>query len=861
MQLMENNCGENDLSEQRNILENLMRKPLKVGDTWYLVDAAWFQRWKKYVKPEKSSDPIEQQESPGTIDNSALFQGDGGELKKHLIDGSDYELFPEEAWLHVVRWYGLAKNQKPIARKVVSYGSFVEQTKVEVYLLELMLCEHSNLDKALVGQFSKDDTIACLELEMRRLFNIGQSRSVRLWNRYTTNMYELMTRSTDTLSDVGLYQRQMVILEVQNTDGSWPRVAPGSSRYGALSGSSSGQALNGNNHTGSGHTGGMCGLANLGNTCFMNSVLQCLSNTPPLCFYFLNNQHLTELNMENPLGMRGEIAKAFGNLIHEMWSGKHQSTVPRAFKQQVSRFAPQFSGYQQHDSQEMLTFILDALNEDLNRVRNKPYIELKDAAGRPDAVVAKEAWLNYRKRNSSIITDLFFGLLKSTVVCPECVKVSVTFDPFCMLQLPLPIKRERSIEICLMPANSLSRPTVYRVNVPKFGCVSDVFVALEKLSQVSREHLLLADIYQNRLRSIYNGTDQLRSISEKERLFAFERPPLPDDFTYVPVYTRVGSTGAMDICPFFLSVRRGCSTEQDLVSAIMERMARYCTPVDSSLWTASSSQSSSNGQLDSDDDSEVGSAMEEEREPPFRVSLVDRSGSGSAVASSAQVLPPGGLQIPSDCALLAVWQPEAFGRCFDLAEERARHQHESVQQSRGGRLRPSIRLAECLELFTTTEQLGADDAWYCPDCKKHQQATKKFDVWSLPEILIIHFKRFSYSRILRDKIDAAVEFPVRGLDMQPHVINSQPCDTVYDLIGVSNHYGGLGGGHYVATCRNRETGNWCVFDDSNVSPSSAENVCTKAAYVLFYQRRRSTGSSNNTSSENLSCAMETDDAE
>ena len=86
-------------------------------------------------------------------------------------------------------------------------------------------------------------------------------------------------------------------------------------------------------------------------------------------------------------------------------------------------------------------------------------------------------------------------------------------------------------------------------------------------------------------------------------------------------------------------------------------------------------------------------------------------------------------------------------------------------------------------------------ARYCPDCKKHQEATKKFDLWSLPDVLIIHLKRFSYTRIFRDKIDALVEFPTRGLDMAPHILDPhRPCST-YDLIGVSNHYGGMGGGH------------------------------------------------------------------
>lgn len=53
---------------------------------------------------------------------------------------------------------------------------------------------------------------------------------------------------------------------------------------------------------------------------------------------------------------------------------------------QVGRFAPQFSGYQQQDSQELLAFLLDGLHEDLNRVKKKPYLELKDANGRPDSV-------------------------------------------------------------------------------------------------------------------------------------------------------------------------------------------------------------------------------------------------------------------------------------------------------------------------------------------------------------------------------------------------------------------------------------------------------------------------------------------
>lgn len=70
-----------------------------------------------------------------------------------------------------------------------------------------------------------------------------------------------------------------------------------------------------------------------------------------------------------------------------------------------------------------------------------------------------EAWKNHRLRNDSVIVDIFHGLFKSTLVCPECSKVSVTFDPFCYLTLPLPMKIDRTMEVVLVRSDPQSRPT------------------------------------------------------------------------------------------------------------------------------------------------------------------------------------------------------------------------------------------------------------------------------------------------------------------------------------------------------------------------------------------------------------------
>lgn len=81
-----------------------------------------------------------------------------------------------------------------------------------------------------------------------------------------------------------------------------------------------------------------------------------------------------------------------------------------------------------------------------------------------DQIVAKEAWTNHRLRNDSIIVDIFHGLFKSTLVCPECSKVSVTFDPFCYLTLPLPMKKDRTLEVFLVRSDPQSRPTQVSVH-------------------------------------------------------------------------------------------------------------------------------------------------------------------------------------------------------------------------------------------------------------------------------------------------------------------------------------------------------------------------------------------------------------
>jgi ubiquitin carboxyl-terminal hydrolase 8 len=193
---------------------------------------------------------------------------------------------------------------------------------------------------------------------------------------------------------------------------------------------------------------GVIGLKNLGNTCFINSSLQCLSATIPLTDYFLGYDYRSEINKENFLGTGGELVFAYAELMKRMWMGNRSVVEPSDFKEKLSTFAPQFGGYHQHDSQELLSYLLDGIHEDLNRVKTRPFVEDKDCDGTHDEQDAIDAWKNYLKRNKSLVVDLFQGQLRNTCKCLVCSHMNIRFEPFMYLSLPINDKC-KSLDDCI----------------------------------------------------------------------------------------------------------------------------------------------------------------------------------------------------------------------------------------------------------------------------------------------------------------------------------------------------------------------------------------------------------------------------
>ncbi|CAI5706047.1 hypothetical protein KXD40_009647 [Peronospora effusa] len=635
---------------------------------------------------------------------------------------------------------------------------------------------------------------------------------------------------------------------------------------------------------------GVVGLSNLGNTCFLNSMLQCLINTAPLREYFLMKDPATgslfftkEINRDNPLGMKGIMAFEFASLLRDMWGNEFKIVTPTKVKSVIGQYAPQFAGYQQQDSQELMNFLLDGLHEDLNRVKSKPYTEPVERNGRSDAEVAQDEWKQFFRRNDSVIVDNFMGQLRSHVTCsnPACGNESITFDPYMSLSVPIPNNETVVVQIQLFWANG-DIPMKYALRLPKDGCsLRDAKSTLSELSSIPVSRIFFVEVWNHRIVKAYSDKLSVDRVRDGI-LHAYELESPVTDYSFSSPIIRPPS-----------GQRRLGTMESELASSkqmhLVELLhqAPVTSPVDgrasmneydklgedgygpkqrrvevelsntpllvsiNQKWTKDEIHNKvwqivhrlvATKKSGNDSGTDFGCGKRQQR--PYRLHVTDPKGGVTITSELSCNDEP--VEIPDSTItpfrFILEWSRNGYQRGYDeMLAKRIEH-HESMENLKITPKTDPITLHNCLAKFTECEQLGDADTWYCPKCKNHVRAFKKFDLFSLPKVLIFHLKRFRYAQnsfyMHRDKISTLVDFPIEGLDLSEFMIGPQNgSKPLYDLYAVSEHVGGLGGGHYTAIAKNPVNKCWFDYNDSHTSETLAEKAVSSRAYVLFYIRR------------------------
>ena len=734
----------------------------------------------------------------------------------------------------------------------------------------------------------------------------------------------------------------------------------------------------------------------------------------------IDDRYKPDLNPSNPLGYGGEVAKAYANLLSQIYSDTSTGTFsPTQFKRVIARYAPSFSGYGQQDSQEFLLFLLDGLQEDLNRIKNKPYIEKPDSTDEmvqnPIALkeLADKSWEIYKARNDSVVSDLFAGMYKSTVICPVCDKVSIIFDPFTNLTLQLPIEVNWSKKIVYFPLRG--RPIQVDVDIDKNASFSALKEYVAKRMGVDPIKLIGAEIYKHKFFKMFDnittiadnniqGADQV-AIYEVEdvptnydpnkqkksstlSLSNNTKSEIPDldtpgaDKVLIPAFHRVPKIGGSHRGSFFGSPsyiilsRHEAKSYDEILRKLLgnvanmttlpilrdngDSIASMVTPEDSDTvimndddttssdshvkvesvegedglvdvsmkeagdtarpsvenfqssvpsvlkpgsfipgelqnmfemkiykndteaiplgWNnldegkelvsisdrlvrrerrkakyeagsgSTSSEEALPGRIRTDDSDgrsdQIASESESDSELPSTQKIISNarhafhrktkktySKKGRRLATNGAVTPPpddeGWLVRPGE-ALVLDWNYEICKTLFESDDEDDEmrgvgtwkhidtwpdEELAAKRAQRQARRKNGVTLDECLDEFGKMETLSENNSWYCPRCKEHRQANKRFELWKVPDILVMHLKRFSSNRNFRDKLELHVDYPVEGLDLADRVIsNDEEKSMVYDLIAVDNHYGGLGGGHYTAVAQNFFNKEWYDYN-------------------------------------------------
>ena len=262
----------------------------------------------------------------------------------------------------------------------------------------------------------------------------------------------------------------------------------------------------------------LIGLLNLGNTCYMNSALQCMRSIKELTTYLIYSFDESQIKKKNIIGTGGFLTKAYINLIYNLNTWRKEYYIPEYFKNTIGLIDDRFSGNDQQDTHEFMTFLIDSIHEDLNKVINKPKIYRKESeyTAYYSAVLNDKQstieWNNFLKRNQSIMVDLFYGQYKATISCTHCNHKSVNFSTYLSLQLSIPKTKEYILVKILFIGDWLYKSPYVKMSIIMNKQYKKISVAKEIIGEIldiDTDELQIIQMKDQEIIKIYEDEEEI----------------------------------------------------------------------------------------------------------------------------------------------------------------------------------------------------------------------------------------------------------------------------------------------------------------------------------------------------------------
>lgn len=816
------------LEEQRETIKNIEKTPLIIGEKVCPISSTWYYNWKQNVNYDNEIETIPSPMIP--IDNSMIITDN--RLNKNLVENYNFTLLHKASYDLLKKWYS---GGPTIELDVITNSK--GEPSVATRFIPLKVVYNDKEKTIEVHKFMK---ISEIHKQVRELFEIPSTTETRLLDFFNSYLGKEF-KDDKYMENYLVVENQKIFLDYYSNK-KWHSQQIEDMKKGISS-----PALS---YTYSDtKCPGLVGLNNLGNSCYFNSGVQCLLHTIPLVSNFvLNDEWKKDLNLTNKIGMKGELANLFASLANDVWSGQFSKISPSNLKNIIGRFRDTFNGFGQQDSHELIYAMLDGIHEDLNRCKEKPQIHQVEGDGSDDDVKSTEAWNQYKLINDSIIVDTFDGLFRSNLLCPNCNKLTVVFDPYRSISIPIENEHIHTLNVTYVPFDFIEGRRTFTIDFPSSLDNDFNKFASEEISK------LIGKSVKVKLGAQFNkGFPLIWGFKficmSKATVYAFEIPKDKDDETSlfaaccIQVKPKINTQGVINFLsrieiPFIVDV-------SDLPDYFDEGEGKklFEKKIEeklNKLWEKKNDKK----------EEQVNEILKKKVDltPPSHITFSEPSQKLAVEFKNIQPYLENtqkeNVKTPSKSSknfigsIAFIYINENSNLLFS-----ALIRNIQIKSEKKASVSDVVTLSKCFEYFSMPEILDEKNKWLCPKCNQFVCAEKKLSIWKLPRVLIIHLKRFDGSGLTTRKITDFVDFP-EILDMKKYVVGPQKNENEikYKLFAVSNQYGNLNGGHYTAEVRVRDPKEvdkdkgWYKFNDSTVSKSSESEAHSSAAYVLFYER-------------------------
>jgi len=601
---------------------------------------------------------------------------------------------------------------------------------------------------------------------------------------------------------------------------------------------------------------GVVGLTNLGNSCFLNSALQCLSNTYELTQYFMEGKHTYELDKLKSLGAIKDLTKAYANFIENVWKSKNMIINPLNIMQAMLKL----NKIHENNPKEAISLILDSLHESL-KSKSKMSSVYSDSTN-------DDYWDSYIKSNQSIIADLFYGIYRSSVNCSNCDNSSHTYDPFNILNVSVP-SQKNTITAYYVPYGLNNIPLRIAVTVEDQELVANFENRAKEIVGNKDFVVGISSHYIKRLVGKKTTMQKVCRMIEDDQLVLYQINPelirskeammddnsgLEDNVIMMPLISETDNLTGNCTTARILFLKKEMTTAKvyrkvfgymkeyimklkDTPSgmrdkSIKELIKKLCPSVNKE-WNSKYFTLN----IINNNKGVCPFCLKfscENCEFPYSESITLKSLLSKISCTSNKNLFETSVKRERVFELELRWNRSIKEQVLSLL--RKYQDHESVKDSfmKGT---GSISLYDCLDQFVKEDTLDEKNKWSCDKCRKDVRAKKSMKIHKAPHILIIALKRSAST------LNKLIEFPIKGLDISKYLDPSSRTDSMgdevkverYNLFAVSNHYGSIESGHYTTFAQNAKNNEWYCFDDEKIN--RPDSIISNNAYVLFYRRQ------------------------